>query len=204
MDEPVIENGTARVGAGEWLVGRTQPAASRGTVSVKTLRGVIVPDRIWVRSVKSSDSLFCASADAPFLTRLEALPDAVLSVASAKLLVAPARARVGAKAVKLVPLSFQRSLAVTRFQMGWVLAGTRGRVTRTALEDGATLMVRPEAVVAWSGADPSGFCPKLSVLDVLLPRGPRNLAYTFHGPCVVWFEGSAEPRVNLRPRRFYA
>ncbi len=192
MDEALIENGAAKVPAGTWLCGCAQPVASLGRAVVKALRGFVVPDRAWIRSVETEAEAWFASADAPFLTRLSALPDEPLSVVSSKVLVAPLKSRVGAKALKLVPMSFKRATPVTAFNFGWVVAATRSRVARVAVEDGATLTVRPEALVAWIGKNPTGFCPKLSVFDILLPRGPKNLSYSFHGPCVVWFEGAAE------------
>jgi len=191
MDEALVENGAAQVAAGSWLMGSLQPAASLGAVAVRSLRGFIVPDRAAVRMVATTGAAWCASADAPFLTRLAALPDAPLFVVSGKLLVAPAACRAGARNLKLVPFSLRRATPATEFRSGWALTATRGRVRRVAVEDGGTLTVRPEALVAWMGKPPTGFCPKLSVLDILLPRGPRNLSYSFHGPCVVWFEGSA-------------
>lgn len=113
---------------------------------------------------------------------------------SEKLLLAPVDARTGAHNVKLVPFSFKRVTPVTEFRKGWAVAATRSRVTRLAVEDGDTLTVRAEALVAWVGRDPSGFCPRLGLWDLLLPRGPKNLAYSFHGPCTVWFEGAGEVR----------
>jgi len=221
MVEAVIESGFAKVEAGEWLCGQAQPAACRGTAIVTGLKGFIVPDRAAVRRVAVAAAssrppyhgndgragsmtpplAWFGSSDAPFLTRLDALPDEPLHLVSSKLLVAPFAARVGAKSLKLVPFSFQRSTAVTDFKMGWAVAATRSRVTRVALADGETLTVRPEALVAWTGNRPTGFCPKLSVLDILLPRGPKNLTYSFHGPAVVWFEGSGEGRAASRPWR---
>ena len=192
MGEATIENGCARVAGGEWLMGRAQPAASLGSASMRGLKGLVVPDRAAVRVVTASGACWCAAQDRPFLTRLDALPDEPLALVSGKLLVAPKAARAGARSVKLVPFSFSRATPVTEFRMGWAVAATRSRVTRAALEDGETLSVRPEAVVAWTGKDPTGFCPRLSVLDLILPRGPRNLCFTFHGPSVVWFEGSLE------------
>ncbi len=192
MDEALIENGAAKVPAGTWLCGRAQPTACLGTSSLKGLRGLVVPDRAFLRSVTTDAEAWFSSADAPFLTRLSALPDEPLSVVSRKVLVAPFASRVGAKSLKLVPMSFKRATAVTQFRLGWAVAATQSRVTRVAVEDGATLTVRPESLVAWIGKDPTGFCPKLSLLDVILPRGPKNLAYSFHGPSVVWFEGAAE------------
>ena len=67
---------------------------------------------------------------------------------------------------------------------------TASRTARLSVEDGDTLSVRPEAVVAWTGQRPTGFCPKLGIWDILLPRGPKDLLYSFHGPCLVWIEGS--------------
>jgi uncharacterized protein (AIM24 family) len=73
-----------------------------------------------------------------------------------------------------------------------------------ALKDGETLSARPEAVVAWTGRRPTGFCPRISLLDVLLPRGSRDLLLTFYGPGVVWVEGSkAEGVVSKAVRRAY-
>lgn len=201
MTEAVIESGFAKVTAGQWLAGRAQPTASCGVVHVRGLKGLIVPDRAAVRVVEARDSLLCSAADAPFLTRLAALPDQPLSLVSSKLLVAPLESRVGARRVKLIPFSLRSAVVVTEFKLGWVVVATRSRTVRVALAEGEVLTVRKESVVAWSGTDPVGFCPKLGVLDLLLPRGPGNLAFTFRGPAVVWIEGSAEePRMKFRQR----
>ena len=199
--EVKVDSGWAKAEAGEWLTGRAQPAAYAGKVTVKTLRGFIVPDRSMVRAVTSDGALYCSASDAPFLTRLDALPDEPLHLVSSKLLIAPFSARSGAKAVKLIPFSFQRSTPVTEFRGGWAIAATRSRVTRVALEDGGTLTVRPDAVVAWIGKQPTGFCPRLSFWDMILPRSPRNLAYTFHGPITVWFEGCSFPLTRREKMR---
>lgn len=205
MDDVFIEHGTAKVSAGEWLAGRDQPAASLGTSRIRGLKGFVVPDRAATRVVTTSSDAWFAAADRPFVARFDALPDEPLNLVSGKLLVAPLVARTAAKSVKLVPFSFNRAMPVTCFMggenvPGWAVAATRGRVTRVVLEDGGTLTVRPEAVVAWTGSNPTGFCPKLSFLDILLPRGPKNLAFTFHGPAVVWFEGSFSDVGTTRPR----
>lgn len=194
MAEAVIEKGCAQAPAGTWLVGRSQPAACLGTCRSRSLRGFIVPDRARVLAVTADGPLYCAAADRPFLLRLDALPDETLNLVSEKLLLAPLDARTGAHNVKLVPFSFKRVTPVTEFRKGWAVAATRSRVTRLAVEEGGTLTVRSEALVAWVGRDPSGFCPRLGLWDLLLPRGPKNLAYNFHGPCTVWFEGAEEVR----------
>ncbi len=66
---------------------------------------------------------------------------------------------------------------------------TVSRTARIAVAEGETVSARPEAVVAWTGRNPTGFCPRISVWDVLLPRGARDLLLTFYGPGVVWVEG---------------
>ena len=194
MNEPLIENGMAKIAAGTWLTGNDQPAAFRGSATVSGLRGFIVPDRAAVRKTVTTADAWCGSAERPFLSHLAALPDEALNVVSRKLLVAPFESRVKGLSLKLVPMSFARALPVTQLQKGWALLATKSRVTRLSLEDGETLTVRPEALVAWIGQKPTGFCPKLRLLDILLPRGPRNLAYSFHGPATVWFEGSETER----------
>lgn len=190
MDEATIENGAARVAAGAWLMAVDQPTACRGTAVVRGQKGLFVRDRAFARVVETTGESWCASAARPFLTHLTALPDEPLHLVSAKLLLAPRTARIGARAVKLIPLSLRRATTVTDFRLGWAVAATRSRVTRASLEDGETLSVRPEALVAWIGKVPTGSCPRLSVFDILLPRGPKNLTFTFHGPATVWFEGS--------------
>ena len=70
---------------------------------------------------------------------------------------------------------------------------TASRTTRVSVEDGATLSVRPAAAVAWTGNRPTGFVRRIGILDVLLPRAPRDLLLHFHGPCIVWVEGARAP-----------
>lgn len=198
MNEPMLENGMAKIAPGTWLVGSDQPAACYGTAQIAGLRGFIVPDRASVRQSVTSGDAWCASAERPFLTHLPALPDEPLNVVSRKLLVAPFDSRVKGLALRLIPLSFARSTPVTILQKGWAVMATRSRTTRVVLKDGETLMVRPEALVAWIGKRPTGFCPKLRLVDILLPRGPRTLLYSFHGPATVWFEGAETERRILR------
>ncbi|MBQ3810104.1 MAG: hypothetical protein II839_04720 [Kiritimatiellae bacterium] len=257
-----LSGGFAVVGAGAWLFGRAQPAAVRGTLKSRSLKGFVCPDRAALTrgeladdyshaesaesaefAESSSNDLesplrgpetsgeaaspketprtprtprddtqnetprtprtprddqnpehgaraWCASSACPFLTRIDC--GAPVSAVSDKVLVAPAAARTGARLVKLVPLSFSRSIRVTEFASEWVVTATRSRTTRVVLAEGESLGVRPGAAVAWTGPRPTGFCPRLRLLDVLLPRGPRDLLLHFHGPAIVWIEG-AEP-----------
>ena len=195
-----LASGFAVVGAGAWLFGRAQPAAVRGAFSRRSLRGFVCPDRAALSLVElaageNAPAAHCSAADRPFLTRIDC--GAPVSAVSDKVLVAPAEARAGARLVKVVPMSLARSLRVTEFSSEWVVVATRSRTARVALADGESLGVRPEAAVAWTGARPTGFCPRLRLLDVLLPRGPRDLMLHFHGPAIVWVEGSE----NLPLRR---
>ena len=81
---------------------------------------------------------------------------------------------------------------------------TEGRTKRLVLEDGQTLSVKPDAVVAWTGNKPTGFCPKLGVMDLILPRMPRELLLNFYGPGIVWVEGARRrPSRISRERRVW-
>ena len=77
----------------------------------------------------------------------------------------------------------------------FVVMATGSRTARLQVAEGDTLSARPEAVVAWTGNRPTGFCPKLGLLDMLLPRGPKDLLLNFYGPCLVWVEGSRDSRL---------
>jgi hypothetical protein len=92
---------------------------------------------------------------------------------------------------------------ITPSNQSWVVMATGSRTARVPVADGDTLSVRPEAVVAWTGPRPSGFCPRLGLGDLFLPRPPKNLLLRFHGPCLVWLEGSGGAAANgNRPHPF--
>ena len=291
-----LSSGFAVVGAGAWLFGRAQPAAVRGTLRVRGLKGFVCPDRAalsrgeladtvphagfaekkphaesaefaekkphaesaeFAESMRSSDlesplrglepsgeaasqketprtprtprddenpehgtprtprtprddenpedaahgaRAWCSASACPFLTRIDC--GAPVTAVSDKVLVAPAAARSGARLLRVVPMSFARAIRTTEFSSEWVVMATRSRTARVALAEGESLGVRPDAAVAWTGPRPTGFCPRLRLFDVLLPRGPRDLLLHFHGPAIVWIEGS-EPRPlrKAAPRR---
>ena len=280
-----LSSGFAVVGAGAWLFGRAQPAAVRGTLRSRGLKGFVCPDRGALtlgeltggmsrteragnagieshaesaenaelkshaenaesaETMRSSDlgsplrgldpsgeaaskntrdealrslrslrdnqkpedaaydaRAWCSSSACPFLTRIDC--GAPVSAVSDKILVAPAGARSGARLLRVVPMSLARSIRTTEFSSEWVVMATRSRTARIALADGESLGVRPDAAVAWTGARPTGFCPRLRLLDILLPRGPRDLLLHFHGPAIVWIEGSEPlPLRTAAPRR---
>ena len=195
MQETVkIEGGFAEVGAGAWLMGRGQPAAFFGSAVRRRRKGFFLRDRSILDLVETTGAAKCADARRPFLTHIPCA--APISAASAKVLVAPAAARTGAEVVKMIPMSLKGSLCVTVFGENWVVMATASRTARLQVADGDTLSVRPEAVVAWTGNRPTGFCPKLGLWDILLPRGPKNLLLHFHGPSVVWVEGVHAPNLQ--------
>jgi hypothetical protein len=194
-----IENGFASVGAGTWLMGLSQPAAFLGNAVRRRRKGWRVPDRAKLALVETTGESRCADAARPFLTFVPCAAPG--SAVSEKVLVAPAAARSGGALVRAIPLSPHGALVVTEFSSGWVVFATRSRTSRVVVADGDTLSVRPDSVVAWTGNRPTGFCPKLGLLDFLLPRGPRDLLFHFHGPAIVWIEGAAETRPAAFPAR---
>lgn len=189
MAVPVaIEGGFAEVGAGRWLMGRGQPAAFFGSAVRRRRKGWRMRDRARLDLVETAAAAKCADSSRPFLTHIPCA--APVFAVSDKVLVAPEAARRGAESVRVVPMSARGAICATEFGGEWVVMATASRTARIALGEGETLSARPAAVVAWTGRLPTGFCPKLSLLDVILPRGPRDLLLTFYGPGVVWVEGS--------------
>ena len=197
-----IEGGFAEVGAGAWLMGRGQPAAFLGSAVRRRRKGLFLRDRSALDLVETTAAAKCADARRPFLTHIPCA--AKISAVSSKVLVAPAAAWAGAETVKIVPMSMRNALCVTMFDGEWVVMATASRTARFPVEDGDTLSARPDSVVAWTGNRPTGFCPKLGLLDVILPRGARDLLLHFHGPTVVWVEGTcAEGKASKVMRRVY-
>lgn len=194
-----IEGGFAEVGAGLWLAGCGQPAAFFGTAVRRRRKGWCVRDRSRLDLVETTAAAKCADSARPFLTHIACA--APLFAVSEKVLVAPAVARKDAQLVKVVPMSAKSALCVTEFGSDWAVMATASRTARIALADGETVSARPESVVAWTGRRPTGFCPKLSLWDLLLPRGPKDIFLTFYGPGVVWVEGSCGRRPSMRTAR---
>ena len=194
-----IENGFVEIDAGSWLLGHGQPAAFSGKAVRRVRKGWIVRDRGALDLVETSGMAKCADKTRPFLTHIPCA--APISALSSKVLVAPSESRTGAQCVKLIPMSVSKSLCVTEFGSEWVVMATKSRTARVQIAEGETLSVRPEAIVAWSGAKPTGFCQRLGILDMILPSGPRNLLLTFYGPSIVWLEGAGDENVGMMPRR---
>lgn len=165
MAEAIIESGFAAVGEGSWLFGKGQPVAEDGGFA------------------------YCSSADKPFLSRLD-LGEKVTAVID-KLLVAPLSAKKKRRLIRIVPFSFKNAIPVYELEIGWAIMATKSRVKKLVVEEGDTLAVRPEAVVAWTGNRPTGFCPRLRLRDLFLPKKAR-LMLNFHGPAIVWLEGARD------------
>jgi hypothetical protein len=188
--EASIENGFAHVTDGKWLMGASQPAAYRGRMRTRALRGFVVPDRGHLCAVELSGTASCSDAARPFLSRIDCAE--TLSVVSKRILVAPESSRTASRLVRVVPMSFRYALAVTDFKNpGWALAATASRVNRFVLGEDDVLSVRLESVVAWTTKNPTGHCPKLTMRDILVPRRrTKALWLNFYGPGVVWAEGA--------------
>ena len=211
METARIEGGFAEVGAGSWLMGRGQPAAFLGSAFRRRRKGLFLRDRSSLDLVETSSAAKCADARRPFLTHIPCA--AKVFAVSDKVLVAPAAARTGAEVVKVVPMSGRGAICATVFDLAdesrgaeasFVVMATSSRTARLQVSEGDTLSARPETVVAWTGNRPTGFCPKLSLWDILLPRGPKDLLLHFYGPCLVWIEGSnAACRIPKAMRRVY-
>lgn len=189
MDEPLIENGFATVGAGSWLVGQGQPAAVREKFAIKGLKGFIVPDRRTLSVLENEGEASLAFSTRPFLTHLVSTDS--LTIVSSKILVAPFSARRGAKLVRPIPLSLRQSFAATCFGIGgWVVAATSSRLKRHVLKEGEVLCVRCESAVAWTGRNPIGVAGRIKLRDLFIPKRKPSLALDFYGPQIVWTEGS--------------
>jgi len=211
MPVPVaIEGGFAKVEAGLWLMGRSQPAAFFGSAVRRRRKGWCVRDRSRLNLVETNGGAHCADSDSPFLTHIPCAAN-VFAV-SDKVLVAPAGARVNAHVVKAIPMSWSASICATEFGIAseesddassWVVMATKSRTARVALSEGETLSVRPESVVAWTGGKPTGFCPKVGLLDIIFPRAPRDLLFTFYGPSIVWIEGASAGKNKFPNSQFF-
>lgn len=189
MNEPLIDNGFASVGAGSWLIGQGQPAAVRDKFSIIGLKGFIVPDRRALAVMNNDGEASLAFSARPFLTHLVSTDS--LKVVSSKILVAPLAARKEAKLVRPIPLSLRLSFAVTYFAPGgWVVAATSSRLKRHVLKENEVLCVKCESVVAWTGNNPTAVAGRVRLRDLFIPKCKPVLSLDFYGPQIVWTEGS--------------
>lgn len=189
MNEPLIENGFAVLGAGTWLVGQSQPSAVREKFSIGGLKGFIVPDRRMLSVLQNEAEASLAYSARPFLTHIVSTDS--LTMVSSKILVAPFSARKAAKLLRPIPLSLRQSFAVTSFAPGgWAVAATSSRIKRHVLKEGELLCVRCESAVAWTGRDPVGVAGRIKLRDLIIPKRNPSLALDFYGPQIVWTEGS--------------
>lgn len=186
-----IANGFAAIGAGLWLLAPSQPAAFEGAMTRRRRTGWRVPDRSALDLVELDGPARCATAERPFLTHIPCA--APIHAVSTKILVAPASARRDARPVRVVPMSVRPAFCATELDSAWVVMATAARTDRVQVAEGGTLSVRPGCVVAWTGPRPTGYCPRLGLRDLILPRPPRDLLLHFHGPCLVWIEGTPAP-----------
>ena len=207
-----IESGFARLGAGDWLVSRSQPVAFRSALRRLHRRGWNVRDRSHLERIETNGDALFADSDRPFLTHIPCA--APINAVSSKVLVAPSGSWAGADVLRVIPMSVSGAFPVSHFALAgdathqtsqnsqtFVIMATKGRTMRMPLEEGETLSIRPEALVAWTGNKPTGFCPKLGIMDLLLPRGPKDLLLNFYGPGIVWLEGSRQKQGRMGTMR---
>lgn len=179
----------AQLPAGDWLVGRGQPVAYKGDSTVRALRGWLAPDRAKLTRLLAADTLYCGASTRPFLTRLDCASS--LTVVSEKVLAMPHAAREKGTLLRLIPMSFRGALCVTHCKSLWAVMATASRTLMVTLQENEVLSVRREAAVAWTTRAPTGFCPRLRLRDILLPRPNRTALYlNFYGPGVLWLEGA--------------
>lgn len=188
MNEPLIEHGFAKIAAGTWLVGRGQPTVACGPFSMKGIKGFLAPDRHALAVLDVTQTAYLSDAQRPFLTHLVSVGS--LTVVSDKVLVAPLVARQSAKLYRIIPLSCRNAFAITRFASDWAVVATRSRVRRIVLEEGDVVCVKREAIVAWTGKDPTGVSGRVRLRDLFIPKKNTSLALDFYGPQVIWVEGS--------------
>jgi len=189
MNEAIIENGFAKVGKGVWLVGAAQPAAVLGNSVSRSLKGWLVPDRAKLHIVDIDGTAFCANAQKPFLTEIPCA--APIVAVSSKLLVAPLTARKDGRLMRIIPFSFRNAICVTECTSEWIIMATQSRTTRVSLAENEMLTVHVESAVAWTTKQPTGYCPRIGIMDILIPRrGDRNMMLHFYGPGIVWMEGA--------------
>lgn len=188
MNEPLIERGFATVSAGCWLVSQRQPVAVCGSFSMKGIKGFWAADRRVLAQLTVEHQAHLADAKHPFLTHLTSVE--ALTVVSEKLLVAPAEARKAAKLYRVIPMSMRKAFAITRLSLGWAVMATASRLKRIVLEEGEVVCVKRDAIVAWTGRDPTGVAGRVRLRDLLIPKKNVSLALDFYGPQVIWVEGT--------------
>lgn len=188
MNEPLIENGFATLGRGTWLVSRGQPAVAVGAFSLKGIKGFFAPDRHKLAVLQTEQPAQLASAKRPFLTHLTSV--GALTVLSEKLLVAPLEAREGARLFRVIPLSGRKAFPVTRIKSDWAVMATQSRMKRIVLAEDEIACVKRDAIVAWTGKDPTCRAGRIRLRDLFLPKQDVSLALHFYGPQVIWVEGT--------------
>lgn len=200
MDPITIEQSFVCAPKGDWITRPGQPVATLGAPpeshplpgsqrGLRPLLGMRQPDCGHLCRVTLQDNGWFADARTPAVTRLFAhLP---INVVTDKLLLAPEEIRESGFLKRLIPLTSFRAFCVTRLKGGWVVVGTTSPVTAITVAAGEILTVRPEAIVAWCGASPQRFCPKIRLRDVVLPRPSADLYLQFSGEATVWVEGAS-------------
>jgi uncharacterized protein (AIM24 family) len=154
-------------------------------------------DRFMLRHGVMKGTLWLGLQDCPFVTALPA-DNRTVTVRSEFLLFAERSRRLAGKRLHLVPGSVRNIFALT--ELDTAAAGapafvcTASPLHEAQLEEGETLHLSPNALVAWGGCPkPAAFCAKLRLRDLFLPRLPDTLSLDFKGPGWVLFQGNIRP-----------
>jgi len=173
------------------------PAAFTGAVEQKNIPmlpgtawnwfyRLFTPDRFRLRMTSFTGKAWLAKGDAPWLSILEVAEP--VSIITSHLVACPLEARASSRLFRIVPGTTAGAICVTTISRQWVAVASESTISGIQVEKDETLSVNRNALVAWCGAEPSSFCPKLRLRDIFLPKLPGNLAILFKGPAQVWIQ----------------
>ena len=165
---------------------------------------VFEADRFMLRHGIMKGTLWLGFQNRPYVTTLPSAGDHVI-VRSEFLLFAELSQRIRGNRLRLVPGSMRKVLTLTELQADEKglspVVCTASPLNEARLEEGETLHVSPNSLVAWSGCPmPTAFCSHLRFRDLFVPRLPETLTLDFTGPGRVFFQGT-ELGVTAASRR---
>ena len=185
---------------------RTGLPPLRGGTCWNWLGRVFEADRFMLRHGIMKGTLWLGFQNRPYVTTLPSAGENVI-VRSEFLLFAELSQRVRGDRLHLVPGSMRKVFTLTELQpcegMPSPVVCTASPLNEARLEEGETLHVSPNSLVAWSGCPrPTAFCSHLRFRDLFVPRLPETLTLDFTGPGRVFFQGAAVTE-KAQSRRFY-
>ena len=176
---------------------RTGLPPLRGGTCWNWLSRVFEADRFMLRHGIMKGTLWLGFQNRPYVTTLPSAGENVI-VRSEFLLFAELSQRVCGDRLRLVPGSMRKVFTLTELKPNDSVQSpvvcTASPLNEARLEEGETLHVSPNSVVAWSGCPkPTAFCSHLRFRDLFLPRLPETLTLDFTGPGRVFFQGAEQP-----------